>query len=275
MRGARLFQVLRHLMDHEVKILTRPLHQTRSGLLAFRRAVVTLAFVAPVYVYVQIGFVLIAAYLVLFSIAADSRGGWTAWGMAPAMIGMAVVTGPATGRRSRARRAGRRSWVTHVPPRQVVREPESGWWEAHPEPSPTTMTVVVVGESETRWGTQAVVSRLAELALSDELLVVYGSENRVGPGHHDLVAGLRVHLPRHDVVAVRPDQLGVACAARLGQFLENGSLPVVLTPASTTYDAAAELSSRLRADRVLRAHRTIDGVDLHQVWRREVAASAS
>lgn len=39
-----------------------------------------------------------------------------------------------------------------------------------PAAGPTVMTVAVVDEFDTRWGVAAVVSRLAELATSDELV---------------------------------------------------------------------------------------------------------
>jgi hypothetical protein len=59
----------------------------------------------------------------------------------------------------------------------------------------------------------------------------------------------------------------------LDQFLEIGSLPVVATPVSAVDDVTAVLSSCLRADRVLRMHRPVEGVDLRQVWRRSAAAA--
>jgi hypothetical protein len=194
---------------------------------------------------------------------------------------MAVVTGPAGGwwaeRRSRTLRSGHRLRVTHEQPR-VIREPESGWWDAHPEPSPPAMTVVVVGESETRWGARAVVSRLAELAVEDELVVVCESQDGSGPGHYAVVAGLRVQLPRRHVATVQVAQDGVGLgpvdAALLAQYLDNGSLPVVVAPAAAVHDVTAELASYLRADRVLRVSRTSHGVGLHQVWRRQAEASA-
>ena len=71
--------------------------------------------------------------------------------------------------------------------------------EFEPEPSPTTMTVAVVGEPDTRLGAAAVVARLAELATSDELVVVYGADEQVRPGlsAHALAAGLRDRLIDH------------------------------------------------------------------------------
>jgi hypothetical protein len=180
-------------------------------------------------------------------------------------------------RRSRARRSGRRPRLTHDRP-WVIREPESGWWDAYPEPGPATLTVAVVGESETRWGAGPVVARLAELAVNDELVVVYGPRGRSGTSHLALVDGLRERLPRHHVVGMRAGQhgagLGRGEALLLDEFLDNGSLPVVVTPPSALYDVTAEVSSCLRADRVLRVYRTADGVDAHQVWRRHATASA-
>jgi hypothetical protein len=297
-----LLEVLRHPMDHEVTTLTPQRHETRSGLPALRRAVATLASVAPIrrrgaagpvqsmpYAHAQLGFV-IAGSVLTVGLAANGLIGWRAWVLAPALVGLALARVPTggwwTGRRSSARRSALRPRVAHEHPR-VIREPESGWWDAHPDPSPTAMTVAVVSESEARWGAEAVVSRLAELAVNDELLVVYGTEQRSRPGHHAVVAGLRRRLPRHHVVAVHVAQHGVAVhvaqpgtglgredAALLDQYLENGSLPVVVIPASAIHDVTAELSSCLRADRVLRVHRTSDGVGLHQVWRRHATASA-
>src|SRR5207245_1612247 len=74
-----------------------------------------------------------------------------------------------------------------------------------PPPSPTAMTVAVVGESDTRWGAAPIVARLAELAASDELVVVYGSDEPARPrlGANVLLVGLRDRLPRHSVVALR------------------------------------------------------------------------
>jgi NNP family nitrate/nitrite transporter-like MFS transporter len=142
-----------------------------------------------------------------------------------------------------------------------------------PEPSPTAMTVALVGEAETRLGAAAVVGRLAELAVSDELVVVYGSapRPRLGLGAHILAAGLRDRLPRHRVVC-----LPVAFprgAAVLGEFVDAGAVPIAVSSTAQLHDVAAELSSYLRADRVLKVSYThTDGADLHQVWNREPKA---
>ena len=139
-----------------------------------------------------------------------------------------------------------------------------------PEPSPTTMTVAVLGESDTRWGAAAVVTRLAELATSDELVVVYGSDERPRPwlSAQALAAGLRDRLPRHSVVAVRvarhPPALG-RDALLLGEYIEAGTLAIAVTPAVDVRSVAADLSLYLQADRLLTVSYTpADGAGLHQ-----------
>src|SRR5205823_11228034 len=104
-----------------------------------------------------------------------------------------------------------------------------------PEPSPTAMTVAVVGESDTRLGAAAVVARLAELATSDELVVVYGSDGPARPrvSADVLLTGLRDRLPRHSVVAVGIDAGDPATgqlAALLGEFVETGTVAIAVTP---------------------------------------------
>jgi hypothetical protein len=147
-----------------------------------------------------------------------------------------------------------------------------------PEPGPTAMTVAVVGESETKLGAAAVVARLAELAMSDELVVVYGSDEAAQPrfSANVLVTGLRDRLPRHTVVGVRVGAHGGALgrlAALLGEFVEAGTVAIAVTPTADLLGVAAELSSYLRADRLLRVSYTLaEGTDLHEVWNRSSAA---
>jgi NNP family nitrate/nitrite transporter-like MFS transporter len=147
-----------------------------------------------------------------------------------------------------------------------------------PEPGPTAMTVAVVGESETKLGAAAVVARLAELAMSDELVVVYGSDEPAQPrfSANVLVTGLRDRLPRHTVVGVRVGAHGGALgrlAALLGEFVEAGTVAIAVTPTADLRGVAAELSSYLRADRLLRVSYTLaEGTDLHEVWNRSSAA---
>ena len=139
------------------------------------------------------------------------------------------------------------------------------------EPSPTAMTVAVLGESDTRWGAAAVVARLAELATSDELVVVYGADERPRPwlSPQALAAGLRNRLPRHSVVAVpvaqQPETLG-RDALLLGEYVDAGTLAIAVTPAVDLRSVAADLSIYLQADRVLMVSYTqTDGAGLHPV----------
>lgn len=140
-----------------------------------------------------------------------------------------------------------------------------------PEPGPATMTVALVGESETRLGAAAVVARLAELATSDELLVVYGADGGRRPGltAQALADGLRVRLPRHSVVAIRvtprAEELG-SDALLLGDYLEAGTLAIAATPAAGVRRIAADLSLYLQADRMVRVSYTpAEGAELQRV----------
>jgi MFS transporter, NNP family, nitrate/nitrite transporter len=143
-----------------------------------------------------------------------------------------------------------------------------------PEPGPTAMTVAVVGESDTDGGPAAVVTCLAELAASDELVVVYGSDESVRPlaRARAFAAGLRERLPRYNVVAVPVALHGGVWerdAAALSELVEVGTVPIAVTPTADLHGVAAELSTYLHADRVLRASFTpATGADLRQVWTR-------
>ena len=57
-------------------------------------------------------------------------------------------------------------------------------------------------------------------------------------------------------------------AVTLERALDAGSLPVVVTAPGVLHDVTAEISSLVRADRVLRVFGTATGAGLHQVWRR-------
>lgn len=139
-----------------------------------------------------------------------------------------------------------------------------------PDPSPTTMTVAYLGEPDTRLGAAAVVSRLAELATSDELVVVYGADEPPRPGlsAQALAAGLRNRLPRHSVVAIRTaedaDALGPD-ALMLGEYVDAGALAIAVTPAQGVRGVAADLSIYLQADRVVMVSFTPErGAELRQ-----------
>jgi hypothetical protein len=121
------------------------------------------------------------------------------------------------------------------------------------------LTIAVVGMLASR----RAVQRLSELAVNDELLVVAS-----GSGASAMVAGLRRQLPRHDVVS-----LDIAASSGVlgehtlvvNEFLEIGSLPIVVVPARAVAEVAAQLSDLLQADRVLRMS---GRADLREVWRR-------
>jgi NNP family nitrate/nitrite transporter-like MFS transporter len=146
----------------------------------------------------------------------------------------------------------------------------------NPEPSPTATTVAVVAGAQVHLGaTAAVVGRLAELAMSDELIVVYGAAGSSRPRRtpNVLLDGLRYRLPRHQVVAVSiavtaaGDALGLA--APLSAFVEAGTVPIAVTPAAVAHDVAAHMCSYLRADRLLMVrYTTAIGAGLDEVWRR-------
>jgi NNP family nitrate/nitrite transporter-like MFS transporter len=144
--------------------------------------------------------------------------------------------------------------------------------------SPTVMTVAVVDEFDTRWGAAAVVARLAELATSDELVVVYGSNEpqRSRLSGNVLVAGLRDRLPRHGVVGLQAGLYRGAqdrLAGILGDFVAAGDVAVAVTPTADLRPVAARLCSRLRADRLLKVSYTLaGGAGLQEVWRRSEPA---
>jgi NNP family nitrate/nitrite transporter-like MFS transporter len=150
-----------------------------------------------------------------------------------------------------------------------------------PEPTggPTAMTIAVVGHRDAGLGAAAVVARLAELAASDELVVVCGSDEQARPPltAHTLVVGLRDRLPRHSVAAVRIAAVAGILerdAVLLNEFVEVGAVAVAFTPTTELRGVAAKLSSYLRADRVLRVSFSLaDGAHVHQVWKRGAAGN--
>jgi NNP family nitrate/nitrite transporter-like MFS transporter len=148
-----------------------------------------------------------------------------------------------------------------------------------PEHSPTAMTLAVVDESDTQLGAAAVVARLAELAASDELVVVYGSDEPSQPrlSTNVLVTGLRDRLPRHGVVGIRATFYTGALrrlASIVGEFVETGTVAVAVAPPADLPSVATELSSYLGADRVVKMSYTLaDGADLQEVWSRNPAST--
>lgn len=159
----------------------------------------------------------------------------------------------------------------HVP--LVIREPETGCWDAQ---ASTAMTVAAVREGDAGWAPERVLASLAALAAEDDLLVVFGSNGRAL--QNDMVAGLRASLPRKQVVTVpvrhRHGQL-LRDAALVERLLDTGQLPIVVTPANVLHDVTAEIAGFLCTDRVLRVLHTIDGADLYPVWQRAAEVSVS
>lgn len=151
---------------------------------------------------------------------------------------------------------------------RVERRPELGWSQLLIGTTTTVMTIVIVDDREARQDA-AVVTRLAELAVNDELIVVCGSNGRQsGPDAPIVTGGLRNLLPRHDVVAlhIAPHTGAVRRdAALVGDLLEIGSLPVVVTPTADIREVAERLSNELGADRILKVSCTTGGADLYHV----------
>jgi len=163
----------------------------------------------------------------------------------------------------------------------VIREPEAGWWRAQTDldeerRGDATTTVAVLRDHD--GGTDAVVARLAELAVDDELLVVCGSGSSARPGQDAVITRLRGRLPRHDVVALQVGGPGMETrrqAVTLERALDAGSVPVVVTASGVLHAVTAEISSLVRADRVLRVFGTATGAGLCQVWRRHPEPSVN
>jgi hypothetical protein len=114
-----------------------------------------------------------------------------------------------------------------------------------------------------------VVAGLAELATSDEVVVVYGVDepSRLGLSATGLASGLRARLPRHSVVAVpvdeHPELLG-RDALLLGEHVDAGTLAIAVTPTARLRQVAADLSIYLQADRILTVtYDPADGAELH------------
>jgi len=145
------------------------------------------------------------------------------------------------------------------------------------EVDPPETTVALVGASATDGGTASVAACLAQLARTDELTVVYGSDTgEADPGPHPLVRALRDLLPRYTIVALyfEPhDRRVVPEVALLEELLSVGSLPIVITSSRAAPKVAATLCSEVRADRALRIDYSQSGdATLEPVWRRRARA---
>lgn len=163
--------------------------------------------------------------------------------------------------------------------REPVPDPDlSG--SPRPDDSPTALTIAMVGDARNRSDATDVVLRLAELAVTDELLVVYGLDGRESmAGVRGVVAGLRSLLPRHAVVAIHVTQHNGSLhkdANVLDDLLDGGNTAIATTPAAMMPAVAAELCDRLQADRVLlMSHAPAHGIALHEIWRRRKAIGRS
>jgi hypothetical protein len=143
-------------------------------------------------------------------------------------------------------------------------------WETGPA---AAMTVVVLDAPATRLRMEGAVTALAELAVTDELLVVYGwDENRPRVGLYALMNGLRERLPRHTFLTVHVEPDGGMRnreIATVEELLEDGSVPVVITGSAALRDVAAEFTARLPVDRVLGiSYRPKGGAVLLPLWDR-------
>jgi len=114
----------------------------------------------------------------------------------------------------------------------------------------STMIVALHGR---RFGTHTgqAVAALVALASQHELVAVSGGSGRTAgdSGGRALVAGLRLHLPRHRILAVavdtdpHPHEI-----ALIAELLTDGALPVVLTATDDPVPVAVLLARALGAD---------------------------
>lgn len=122
------------------------------------------------------------------------------------------------------------------------------------DPERTATSVVALPAASGTPGTGQLVAALVGLATRQELVVVsvVPERPRTGLDGYPLVAGLRLHLPRHRVVAVvvgpSPHADEVALIANL---VNDGALPVVLTTAANPDPVALHLAAAFDADHVL------------------------
>ena len=135
-----------------------------------------------------------------------------------------------------------------------------------PDPSPTTMTVAYLGEPDTRLGAAAVVTRHAELATSDELVVVYGADDRPQPSLITDVGDLGTVLG----VWAHPDDEAFLTAGLMAAARDNGQRVVCVTATlgeRGTPDALRWPPGRLGPTRVheLRASLAALGVSEHHL----------
>ncbi|WP_208468420.1 hypothetical protein [Actinoplanes flavus] len=142
----------------------------------------------------------------------------------------------------------------------VFREPESAWWDTQEEAGPVTVVVLNDGDAA------RVLDGIAELAEGRLLLVVGWADADT------LITGLSRLLPRRRMM-VLPAHHGAdwlrGNVAIVAGSLFDGVLPILVAHTAALPVIAADLSSRLHADRVLRIRHTPFGAGLLPVWRRE------
>ncbi|BCJ45921.1 hypothetical protein GCM10010168_56590 [Actinoplanes ianthinogenes] len=134
----------------------------------------------------------------------------------------------------------------------------------------SSVTVAVVREPAT--GCHRMVSRLAELAAADELLVVLGSDGPALTAGSAVIAGLRRRLTRHHVVPMpaRQDRAWLReNLTALHNCLADGSLPVLVTSPAALHSVAAETASSVHADRVVGVRHTPADAELVPIWHRQ------
>jgi hypothetical protein len=149
----------------------------------------------------------------------------------------------------------------------TVREPESGWWDAQ-RTAEDSVTVAVVPDGEPDCDDDPVLTRLATIAGAGRLVVVGGWASA-----ENLIAGL-VRALDHQVTvlpAAGGEQWLWGNTAVVSRCLRDGSLPILLSHAETLHSVAADLSTRLRAERVVALLRTPGGTALYPVWHRHPA----
>jgi hypothetical protein len=146
------------------------------------------------------------------------------------------------------------------------------------EDSPTALTIAVIGDVQTRWALSGVVARLAELAVTDELLVMYGLDGRESTtGVGIVVAGLRRLLPRHALITIHVTQHEGSVQHDLDlidDLMDVGSTPIAVASAAIMAGIVTGLCDRLSADRVVVMSDARDGeVALDEIWHRRTAVA--
>ncbi len=119
--------------------------------------------------------------------------------------------------------------------------------------NPTSTTIAMVDARTTRSGMSTVAACLAELAATDELIVVFEPDER-GPQSGMLAERLHDLLPRYTICTLYLSRLAGSrgsAAAVLDELLEVGGLPIVVTGAGSAHAVATELSDHVDADRLL------------------------